>query len=102
SPPGRSSALCSGRLPTAQPSLVGPPPTASEAQHMPGAPTAATPRHAVPLELPPLALKDAGGAPRQLSEWRGHPLVVNFWATWCEPCRREIPLLKTLPARGTP
>jgi thiol-disulfide isomerase/thioredoxin len=31
-----------------------------------------------------------------LSEWRGHPLLINFWATWCEPCRREIPLLKSL------
>jgi len=31
-----------------------------------------------------------------LSEWKGRPLLINFWATWCAPCRREIPLLKTL------
>jgi thiol-disulfide isomerase/thioredoxin len=32
----------------------------------------------------------------RLSEWHGRPLLINFWATWCEPCRREIPLLKRL------
>jgi len=49
-----------------------------------------------PLELPDITLPDTTGAPRKLSAWRGHPLIVNFWATWCEPCRREIPLLESL------
>jgi thiol-disulfide isomerase/thioredoxin len=49
-----------------------------------------------PLELPDITLPDTSGAPRKLSAWRGHPLIVNFWATWCEPCRREIPLLESL------
>ena len=31
-----------------------------------------------------------------ISTWTGRPLVINFWATWCAPCRREIPLLETL------
>jgi thiol-disulfide isomerase/thioredoxin len=39
-------------------------------------------------------LPDLDGNPRSLSEWRGQVLLVNFWATWCAPCRREIPLLK--------
>jgi cytochrome c biogenesis protein CcmG/thiol:disulfide interchange protein DsbE len=35
-----------------------------------------------------------GGGDVQLSEFRGRPVVVNFWASWCNPCRQEFPLLK--------
>ena len=38
-----------------------------------------------------LSLPDAQGTPQSLSQWRGKVLVVNFWATWCEPCREEMP-----------
>jgi thiol-disulfide isomerase/thioredoxin len=49
-----------------------------------------------PDVLPDIALPDLDGTTRRLVQWKGKPLLVNFWATWCEPCRREIPLLKTL------
>jgi thiol-disulfide isomerase/thioredoxin len=51
---------------------------------------------ATPLTVPDAALPDGNGTLHHLSEYRGHPLVLNFWATWCEPCRREIPLLQAL------
>jgi thiol-disulfide isomerase/thioredoxin len=38
-----------------------------------------------------LSLPDIQGTPQSLSQWRGKVLVVNFWATWCEPCREEMP-----------
>jgi thiol-disulfide isomerase/thioredoxin len=39
---------------------------------------------------------DFDGKPVELSQWSGRILVVNFWATWCEPCRREVPDLVAL------
>jgi thiol-disulfide isomerase/thioredoxin len=44
-------------------------------------------------ELLAASFVDLGGRPRQLREWQGRVLLCNFWATWCEPCREEIPLL---------
>ena len=49
-----------------------------------------------PEQLPDLALPDAAGVSHSLGEYRGKPLLLNFWASWCEPCRRELPLLETL------
>jgi thiol-disulfide isomerase/thioredoxin len=49
-----------------------------------------------PLRLPDLTFEDADGKPRKLSEWRGHTVLVNLWATWCVPCRKEMPALDRL------
>jgi thiol-disulfide isomerase/thioredoxin len=51
---------------------------------------------AIPTDVPDVSLADADGARHSLIEWKGRPMLINFWATWCEPCRREIPLLKKL------
>src|SRR5690606_2345704 len=39
------------------------------------------------------ALRDIHGAPVKLADYAGQPLVINLWATWCPPCRREMPVL---------
>src|SRR5215813_369938 len=49
-----------------------------------------------PLKLPDLAFEDADGKPKKLSDWRGKTVLVNLWATWCVPCRREMPALEGL------
>jgi len=52
----------------------------------------------VPAQLPDIALKDLDGRTHSLADWHGKALVINFWATWCAPCRHEIPLLNKISA----
>jgi thiol-disulfide isomerase/thioredoxin len=50
----------------------------------------------IPELRPDIALADREGRMRALAEWSGKPAIINFWATWCAPCRREIPMLNAL------
>ncbi|MGO9802567.1 MAG: redoxin domain-containing protein [Steroidobacteraceae bacterium] len=62
----------------------------------PTTPVAVPAARSIPERLPDFSLPDLQGKPHRLADYGGRPLIVNFWATWCEPCRREIPLLKEL------
>ena len=50
----------------------------------------------IPDRLPEFSLEDLRGKPTPIDTWSGKSLVINFWATWCAPCRREIPLLEDI------
>ena len=66
-----------------------PPPPAATAE------VAAPAAGAVDAVYPDFTLPDMDGVERDFAEWSGKHRLLNFWATWCAPCRREIPLLKT-------
>lgn len=55
------------------------------------------PRAATPA--PELAARDLAGASRTLADYRGKVVLLNFWASWCPPCLREMPSLERLRAR---
>jgi thiol-disulfide isomerase/thioredoxin len=60
------------------------------------APAPAAPASQLVATLPRFQLADRAGQMRSLQDWPDQALIVNFWATWCAPCRREIPLLQQL------
>jgi thiol-disulfide isomerase/thioredoxin len=49
-----------------------------------------------PETLPEIVFLDAAGAQRTLAEWKGKVVLLNLWATWCAPCRKEMPALDRL------
>jgi thiol-disulfide isomerase/thioredoxin len=50
------------------------------------------------FRVPDVAFKDGQGRDRTLADWRGQTVLLNLWATWCVPCRREMPALDALQA----
>ncbi len=72
----------------ATPAPEAPPPAARRA--------APDPRTLLGRRRPDFTLPDLDGRPRAIGEWDGQVVLLNFWATWCPPCRREIPLLVDL------
>lgn len=51
---------------------------------------------ASPASVPEIQFQDGAGRPRSLAEFRGKVVVLNLWATWCAPCREEMPALDRL------
>jgi thiol-disulfide isomerase/thioredoxin len=54
---------------------------------------------AAPRPVPELSFKDASGRTRAIAEWHGRLVLLNLWATWCVPCRKEMPALNALAAQ---
>jgi thiol-disulfide isomerase/thioredoxin len=73
----------------ATPGVVMPGDTADDADSLPA-------RAKIPERLPSFSLADRNGKPTPINSFGGQSLIINFWATWCAPCRREIPLLQAL------
>lgn len=57
---------------------------------------ATTPAPVVNHPAPDFTLRDPSGAPVQLAELRGQVVLINVWATWCPPCRAEMPAIQTV------
>ena len=70
--------------------------TASLSQDLATGPLAAFLIHPEPKALPTLAFQDGAGKPLTLSDWKGRVVLLNLWATWCAPCRKEMPDLSKL------
>src|SRR5688572_17292691 len=68
----------------------------------PAAPVTTTAQATTPTHRPSFSLVDLDGKQRSSDEYAGQAVIFNFWATWCAPCRREIPMLNALQAEHGP
>jgi len=50
----------------------------------------------MPIRVADLSFRDANGTERRIGDWRGKTVLLNLWATWCVPCRKEMPALDAL------
>src|SRR5271165_4623593 len=87
---GLAAGFLSYRVTQPRLALAPPGPATQPADDAPPAP------RPVPTEVPEMTLPDPAGKRHSLRDYVGHPLIINFWATWCAPCRREMPLLGQL------
>jgi thiol-disulfide isomerase/thioredoxin len=76
------------------------PPSPSDVLHSPedAATDEGLPSPKIPDRLPQFSLEDRAGKATSITAFAGKSLIINFWATWCAPCRSEIPLLESLHA----
>ena len=80
--------------------VLQPPPAGFEAEPAKSAASAKTfTLHATPRPVADVVFQDASGAKRHLAEFRGRVVLLNLWATWCAPCREEMPTLDRLQSR---
>jgi peroxiredoxin len=77
------------------PAEVAPPPAASRGSQAPQAAAQLAAAPVVGAPAPDFELIDLDGATVRLADLRGRPILLNFWATWCDPCRDEMPLFES-------
>ncbi|WP_292658858.1 TlpA disulfide reductase family protein [Mesorhizobium sp.] len=55
--------------------------------------------HEAPVPIPEISFEDGNGKPKTLADFHGKVVLLNIWATWCAPCRKEMPTLDRLQAK---